>query len=185
MRWISLILMFTSLTCTAQVVQNFSLTNVLDNTSVSLEDFSPNSGVVIIFTSIDCPYDDYYLSRIQELAETYKTKTPVLLINSNSDESIDQVKKYVEQTRLTIPYLIDKDHKVLASLNPRKSTECFLLQNSGEKFTVVYRGAIDDNAQTASEVNHFYLKEAIDMLLAKQKIATSDVRPVGCSIRKN
>lgn len=185
MRWISWILLFTSITCTGQVVQNFSLTNVLDNKSVSLEDFSSNTGVVIIFTSNNCPYDSYYLNRIKELAELYGTKTPVLLINSNTEESADQMKNYAERSGLSIPYLADKEQKVLANLNPRKSPECFLLQREGGKFTVVYRGAIDDNAQTASAVNHSYLKDAISKLLAKQKIEIPDVRPVGCSIRKN
>jgi len=157
----------------------------MDGKTISLEDFTSSPGVVIIFTSINCPYDGYYLNRIKELAETYGTKTPVLLINSNTEESIDQMKSYAERSRLSIPYLADKEQKVLANLNPGKSPECFLLQNAGGKFTVVYRGAIDDNAQTASEVNHFYLNEAIDKLLAKQIIETPNVRPVGCSIRKH
>jgi hypothetical protein len=73
----------------------------------------------------------------------------------------------------------------MASLNPRKTPECFLLQQSNGKFTVVYRGAIDDNAQSENEVDHHYLKAAIEKLLAKQKIEVPDVRPVGCSIPKN
>jgi peroxiredoxin len=185
MRWISLILIFTTFICAGQVVQNFSLVNVTDDKSVSLEDFSSSTGVVIIFTSINCPYDDYYFNRIQELAETFKTRIPVLLVNSNPDESVDEMKKKNAQRKLSTPYLVDKDQKALTILNPRKSPECFLLQNTAGKFTIVYKGAIDDNAQTASEVNHFYLKDAIDKLLSKQKIETPDVRPVGCSIRRN
>ncbi len=183
MKWICLVLIFISLTCTGQVVKNFSLTNVMDDKPVSLDDFSASQGIVIIFTSANCPYDSYYHERIQELAQTYSTKIPVLLINSNPDESIDQVKKHA--VKFKIPYLTDRDQKALVTLNPRKSPECFLLQGVGGKFTIVYRGAIDDNPQTALAVNRFYLKDAIDKLLAKQKIETPDVRPVGCSIRKN
>ncbi len=185
MRWISLILVFISLTCAAQVVQNFSLTNVSNGQYVALADFSSQTGVVIIFTSADCPYDNYYLSRIQKLIETYQSRITILLINPNPDESMDQMKKYIDQNKLTVPYLWDLEQKAMSALAARKSPECFLLQNTGGKFTVVYKGAIDDNAQTASDVNHYYLKDAIDKLLAKQKIETPDVRPVGCSIRKN
>jgi peroxiredoxin len=185
MRWIILILVCISLNCTAQVVQNFSLTNVIDEKIISLEDFSANAGVIIIFTSNSCPYDGFYLNRIKELSEAYASKTPVLLINSTIEETADQMKTYASQRKLSMPYLADKEQKVLSNLNPRKSPECFLLQRDDGKFKVVYRGAIDDNAQTASAVNHTYLKDAVNKLLANQKIEVADVRPVGCSIRKN
>lgn len=184
MRLIALIFIVTSLNCTAQVIQNYTLPNVNDGKTISLEDFSSSPGIVIIFTSINCPYDEYYLTRIKELAEK-NTKTPVILINSSSNESVDQMKKFVEQNSIRIPYLADKEKKAFTNLNPRKSPECFLLQNKAGKFSVVYRGAFDDNPQTASEVDQPYLKNAIDKLLANQKIDTPDVRPVGCSIPKN
>ena len=95
------------------------------------------------------------------------------------------MKRYADENSLLTPYLADKEQKVLTNLNPRKSPECFLFQSKDGKFTVVYRGAIDDNPQTSSQVNHSYLKDAIDKLLAKQKIETPDVRPAGCSIQKN
>lgn len=185
MRWILLCLCGLSLNCTAQVVQNFSLINVTDGKTVSLEDYSSSSGVVIIFSSQTCPYDGYYHSRIKELAETYNSKTPLLLINSNLADSVAQMKSYAEKHKLSIPYLADKDQKAFASLNPRKNPECFLLKNTGGKFTIVYHGAIDDNPQTAAAVTHTYLKDAINKLLAGDKIEVPEVRPVGCSIRKN
>jgi len=185
MRLISLILVFMSLTCAGQSVQNFSLTNVSTGEYVALADFSSQAGVVIIFTSTDCPYDHYYLSRIWELIETYQSRITLLLINPNPEESMDRMKKYVARNKLTVPYLWDLEQNVMSTLAARKSPECFLLQNTGGKFKVVYKGAIDDNAQTAGEVNHFYLKDAIDKLLAKQKIEPPEVRPVGCNIRKN
>jgi hypothetical protein len=58
------------------------------------------------------------------------------------------------------------------------------LQKSGAEFKVVYRGAVDDNAQSEKEVKVSYLKDAITKLLAGQKIDVADVRPVGCSIKK-
>jgi hypothetical protein len=107
-------------------------------------------------------------------------------VNSSKEEneSVDHMKNYAEQCKLTVPYLADKDQKLLASLNPRKSPEGFLLQKSGNEYKVVYRGAIDDNAQSEKEVKVSYLKDAITKLIAGQKIDVADVRPIGCSIRK-
>lgn len=170
----------------AQTLQNFTLTNAVDGTAVSLESYASSPGVVIIFTTNSCPYDGYYLNRIRTLANQYNSKIPVLLVNSSTEatESVDQMKHYADQCKLPVPYLADKDQKLLSSLSPRKSPEGFLLQKSGADFKVVYRGAIDDNAQSEKEAKVSYLKDAITKLLAGQKIDVADVRPVGCSIKK-
>lgn len=178
---------FFSLTASAQTIQNFSLVNVMDGKSVSLSNYTSQAGVVVIFTSNECPFDQYYLDRIRSLHNTYSAKIPVILINSNleSKESPEAMKAYANRCSLGMPYLADKEQNVLNQFNARKSPEAFLLKNISGKFTVVYRGAIDDNAQTASEVRNAYLKTAIDNLQAGEKIEPADVRPVGCSIRKS
>jgi hypothetical protein len=94
------------------------------------------------------------------------------------------MKRYVEQQKITMPYLADIEQKAFSLLKPRKNPECFLLEQVAGKFVVAYHGAIDDNAQTAAAVNHQYLKDAINRLLGKQKMEMKDVRPVGCSIQK-
>lgn len=174
-----------SSTAVAQTIQNFTLTNAADGKEVSLESYASSPGVVIIFTTNSCPYDGYYLNRIRTLTQ-FNSKVPVLLVNSSTEatESVDHMKNYADQCKLSVPYLADKDQKLLSSLNPRKSPEGFLLQKSGTDFKVVYRGAIDDNAQSEKEVKVSYLKDAITKLLAGQKIDVADVRPVGCSIKK-
>lgn len=186
MRKLVFLFMLISSVSVAQTIQNVTLTNATDGKDISLESYSSFPGVVIIFTSNTCPYDGYYLNRIRTLANQYSGKIPVLLVNSNTGdtESTDQMKNYAEQYKLPVPYLADKDHKLFNSLNPRKSPEGFLLQKSGADFKVVYRGAIDDNAQSEKEVKSSYLKDAITKLLAGQKIEVADVRPVGCSIKK-
>lgn len=183
MRWFILLLLLSPVTGMAQVVQNFSLTNVTTGQYMALTDFSSRAGIAIIFTSTDCPYDDYYLKRVQALADATKSTIAFLLINSNSDESMDPMKKYIDQHGITIPYLWDIEQKAMTALGAHKSPECFLLRSSGGKFTVVYKGAIDDNPQTADAVKRNYLKDAIENLLAKVKIEKPEVRPVGCSIR--
>jgi peroxiredoxin len=184
--FVSLLFMLLSSASFAQTLQNFTLTNATDGKEVSLESYASSPGVVIIFTSNGCPYDGYYLNRIKALATQYNSKIPVLLVNSSNEatENVAQMKNYADQCKLSVPYLADKDQKLLSSLNPRKSPEGFLLQKSGADFKVVYRGAIDDNAQSEKEVKVSYLKDAITKLLSGQKIDVTDVRPVGCSIKK-
>jgi peroxiredoxin len=171
----------------AQTLDQFSLTNVVDGKTVSLSGFGSQPGMVIIFFSNACPFDLYYLDRIQQLASRYTGRMPVLLINAHNDpdETADKMKAFANLHALTIPYLADKDQTVMNKLTARRSPEAFVLKNSSGKFSVVYRGAIDDNPQAASEVTQPYVQHVVDKLLAGEKIDMPETRPAGCSLRRN
>jgi len=170
----------------SQQVADFSLTDVITGSTVSLETYPTCSGLVIIFTSNTCAYDEHYRSRIASLSKAYSDKVPVLLVNSNVEalESADNMVRKSQQLGLTIPYLADKDQTLMQRLGASKTPSAFLLKNSGGNFSVVYKGAIDDNPQVSGDVRQAYLKDAIDIMLANQKIETTEVRPVGCAIRR-
>jgi peroxiredoxin len=167
-------------------VPNFTLTNVVNGKTISLDTYPSCAGILIVFTTNACPYDEYYRTRIKKISNDYQDKVPVLLINSSIDavESAENMTKKAQQLGITIPYLADKDQTVMQSLGATKSPQVFLLKNSGGKFSVVYSGAIDDNAQVEKDVHQSYLKDAIDIMLTNQKIETAEVRPVGCALRK-
>jgi len=167
-------------------IANFSLPNVLNGQQVSLDTYPSCNGLLIIFTSNECPYDEHYRSRIKALASQYVDRVPVLLVNPHSDpnESAEVMAKKASTKSLGVPYLADKDQKLMNALGATKSPQAFLLKNSGGKFHVVYSGAIDDNAQVEADVRHAYLKDAIEIMLSNQNIATKEVRPTGCTIRK-
>jgi len=181
-----LIVCLISLKSSAQQVSNFSLVNVLNDQTISPATFPSCAGLVVIFTSNACPYDEYYRSRITKLSQSYQDRVPVLLVNANPDpaESKDNMVKKAKQLNLSIPYLTDKDQTLMTALDAKKSPEAFLLKNENGKFTVVYRGAIDDNAQVEADVRHSYLRDAVDIMLTNQKIETPEVRPVGCNLKK-
>ena len=181
------ILVAVSFSVVAQTpVQNFTLTNVVDGASVSLESYPSCSGLVVLFTSNTCPYDGYYTARLKHLITTYQGKIQFLLVNSyqEPEESAIKMKSAYDSWTLPVPYLADKDQAAMECLGARKSPEAFLLKNNGGKFTVVYSGSIDDNAQVSAAVTESYLRSAIDKLLAGQQINTPTVRAIGCSIRK-
>lgn len=170
----------------AQQLETISLTNVVNGQAVSLETFPSCSGVVIIFTSNSCPYDEHYRARVKKLGSSFQDKVPVILVNSNTEpaESKENMAKKAQQLGLSVPYLSDKDQVLMQKLGATKSPQAFLLKNNAGKFTVVYSGAIDDNAQVEADVRHAYLKDAIDIMLSNQAVATPEVRPTGCTIRR-
>ncbi len=180
------ILMVLSIASQAQTIQDFSLKNVADGKTVSLNSFTSCRGIVIIFTSNECPYDNQYRERIKKLNDLYKGNIQFLLINSHPEprENVKAMVAAYQGWGLPIPYLADKDQVALECLNAKKSPEAFLLKKNGTTNTLVYKGAIDDNPLVNSDVDNAYLKIAIDQLLANKRIEVSGNRAAGCTIRK-
>lgn len=180
-----LLMLLVALHAGAQV-KNFTLTNVVNGKPVSLDTYPSCAGVVVVFTTNACPYDEYYRARINKLSKSYTDKVPVLLVNASIEpaESVENMTKKAQQLGLSVPYLADKDQTLMQTLGATKSPQAFLLRNEGGKFTVVYSGAIDDNAQVEADVRHAHLRDAIDIMLTNQRIETPEVRPTGCTIRK-
>lgn len=170
----------------AQQLADFNLKNVVNGQDVSLQSYPSCEGLLIIFTSNTCPYDEHYRNRLKRLASEVGDKVPVLLVNSNTEpaESVENMTKKAQQLGLKTPYLADKDQLLMQQLKATKNPHAFLLKNNNGKFTVVYNGAIDDNAQVEADVKHAYLRDAIDIMLANQSISTPEVRPAGCTIRR-
>jgi hypothetical protein len=169
-----------------KAIDDFILKNVINGNDISLSTYPACSGLVIIFTSNACPYDEYYKNRIQKMAKDYSDKVPVLLVNSSTDgnETPEQMIKKAQQSGMTVPYLADKDQILLQKLGATKTPYAVLLKNNGGKFSVFYSGALDDNAQVETDVHQQYLRDAIDALIAGKTPAVAEIRPVGCTIRK-
>jgi len=183
--YLLLLVLLVTLPAGAQI-KNFTLTNVVTGQPISLDTYPACAGLVIVFTTNACPYDEYYRGRIGKLTKAYSDKVPVLLVNSSIEpaESADNMTRKAQQAGFSAPYLADKDQTLMQSLGATKSPQVFLLKNNGGKFTVVYSGAIDDNAQVEADVRHNHLRDAIDIMLTNQRIETTEVRPTGCTIRK-
>lgn len=181
-----LTLWLASIQVSGQIVNNFKLVNVLNNQPISLDTYPSCEGMVLIFTSNACPYDEYYRNRITKISQAYPDRVPVLLVNSHTDpnESPEKMMVKGKQLNLSVPYIADKNQVLMANLDVRKSPEAFLLKNEDGKFRVIYHGAIDDNAQVEADVRHSYLRDAIDIMLTNQKVETPEMRPVGCNLKK-
>ncbi|HEX7015317.1 MAG TPA: thioredoxin family protein, partial [Cyclobacteriaceae bacterium] len=70
-------------------------------------------------------------------------------------------------------------------LKVTRTPEAIVLKPDNDKYTVFYRGAVDDNAQVATDVHHHYLTDAIDALLSGRNASEPVVRPMGCNVRQN
>ncbi len=175
-----------AITSAAQaVVANFSLTDVGTGSYVSLDQFAGKQGVVVLFTSNECPFDNYYSDRIASLVRIYSDRIPFLMVNSHTDPAEAEAKMKEKAAGWThrSAYLADKSQQAMEACGARRSPEVFLLKPSPEGFRVYYSGAIDDNPQKPGAVSMQYLRDAMDNLLGG-KPGPAPVRAAGCSIRR-
>lgn len=172
-------------------IVNFTLPNVVSGNNFSLSEFSDSKAIVVIFTSNYCPYAKLYNSRINSLIQRYKSKgISFVLINSNNPaksnvDNLSNMSKTATELGIKIPYLIDSNQKVADMFGAHKTPEVFLLTpSSANQYEIVYRGAIDDNPQVASDVNHHFLQEAIEDVLSGNRPKQLSMHPTGCMIRR-
>ena len=145
-----------------------------------------DKGVVLIFSSLTCPYDQYYRERILTLHEAYGARgIKVVMVNSNtgSGDSAEEIKKFTSKNQWPIPYLIDTEGKVASELDIAKSSTALLIGNRGGKYSIQYTGSIDSNALNSDDVQEKYLEDALNNYLSGQPIDPKETQSAGCRIR--
>jgi peroxiredoxin len=190
---------------------DFSLKNV-DGKMLSLSDFTKAKGFIIIFTCDHCLYSIVYQQRIIDLDKKYKSSGyPVIAINSDDADVIypkpsvqiingsiasasfdsagaarfDSYEYMIKQAKdeyYTFPYLFDETQSVAREYGATRTPEVFVLQKSNGVLKVRYTGAIDDNTDDANAVEHRYVEDAVDALLAGKTVAVAETKNIGCAI---
>ena len=172
-------------------ILSFTLKNINDNNLYNLSDNTDVKGITLIFTNNSCPYAKLYESRVIDLANEFKEKkVPFVFINSQpnsnlSDVELSALAQYSSEHKITFPFLLDPQGLTSKKFGASKIPECYVLKFINGSFVLFYKGAIDDNPQTSSDVSNFYLKDAINSLLLNNPVKISERRPSGCMIPLN
>lgn len=154
----------------------------VDGKTHSLSDIDNAKAIVVIFTCNHCPVAQAYEDRIIELTADYKDKeVEVVAINVNNmeDDKLPAMKKRAEEKGFEFAYLYDPSQEIGRAFGATVTPHAFVLDGEGK---LVYAGAIDDNMDLA-EVQHRYLRDALDAVLAGSKPEVDSMKPVGCGIR--
>lgn len=169
-------------------VESFALPSVSGKT-LSLEDYSEEKGLIVVFLSNTCPFVKLYEERLIELHQDYADKGyPVLAICSNDigrspGNSFEKMKEYHAEQAFPFEYLRDKDQSILRQFGASKTPEVFLLQRSGNEFVLRYQGAIDDSPRNRKNVEVKYVEAAIAALEKGETPDPAQTKAIGCGIR--
>jgi peroxiredoxin len=171
-------------------VEDFSLLNVEDKSTIALNSFSSQKIVVLIFTSHNCPYSKIYEQRTKNFIQKYGQKAVTfLLVNPNNpvnnpEESIEEMARAAKERVYQAPYLADSGQIVCDKFGATKTPEVFVLKNQSGNFILKYKGAIDDNPQVAANVVTNYLQDALEAILSNQPVKISEKKATGCMIHR-
>lgn len=170
-------------------VADFRLKNV-DERMISLADYKAQKGVVIVFTCNHCPFSKAYEDRILALDRKFAPLGyPVLAIMPNdpaaySDDSFDNMKSRAREKGYSFPYVIDETQAVARAFGASRTPQVYVLKKTaGDRFTLEYTGAIDDNPQDAVGVKKRYVDDAVTALLAGRSMALTSTKAIGCGIK--
>ena len=167
----------------------FKLKDVVNGKEISLADYKGKI-VVMTFQSINCPWDRYreeggYQRVLNKLADEYKDKdVQFIAINSNSDETVDQVKVYAEKSGVPYPILKDPGNVVADEYGGATTPHFFVIDKEGK---LVYMGGVEQAPNTPEECGQMeeqYLVPVLNALIAGEKLPYEVTKSKGCTIKR-
>ncbi len=134
--------------------------------------------VIVNFWSAECPHSERADMLLTENLAHWGQDVQLLAIASNRNESVQMVAEVARARRLPM-VLIDAEHAVADLYEAVTTPHVFIVDRGG---LLRYRGAVDDVTFRQRKATRFYLKEAVDALLAGQVPELQETPAYGCTI---
>ena len=154
-----------------------------------LSQFQNSKALVIVFMCNHCPYVKATLDRINKLAQTYSLRGVQLIgINSNDaakypDDSFEEMKKLVQDRKLSFPYLHDETQEVARAYDAACTPEFYVYGNMDHQFSLQYHGRLDDNWKDEAAITQRDLELALEEILVGKRPRSDQKPAIGCSIK--
>lgn len=145
----------------------------------SSSEYDGARATVVVFLCNHCPCAKSYQNRFIDFVKNYKSKgIQFVAFNSDSSETLDQMKQRAKESGFNFDYLKDNSQTVAKSLRAQTTPHVFIL-NAERK--VVFSGAFDDD-KSGQKVAKQYVRDAIEDILAGRSIKTDESKLCGCAI---
>ncbi|WP_373496334.1 thioredoxin-like domain-containing protein [Aquiflexum sp.] len=172
----------------SQRVANFQLKDAVSGQVFELDMHKNSKAIVLVFTSLNCPFSKLYEDRIIALQSSFSSDGFVFaMINPHSgieeEENTAMMKQRVEEKSLKFPFLDDNAQLVTKQFGITKLPEVVVITPSPTGYAVSYRGAIDNNPQMEANANMKYLESALGAIQNKRNPSPSSSRAVGCNVK--
>jgi peroxiredoxin len=154
----------------------------VDGRKRALADFADAKLIVLVFTCNHCPVATASQDRLVALQKEFLDRGVRLVAvcsNLGQEDDLPAMKERAESNGYNFPYLRDADQSVGRAYGARQTPTALVLDGDRK---IAYMGAIDDSWEDAGRVERDYLRDAIEALLAGQRVPVAETRPQGCEI---
>jgi AhpC/TSA family len=142
--------------------------------------------VIVNFWSAECPWSERADNQFKQwlaLGRSPRTgewgeRVTLLTVASNANETLELIAEAAHQRGLA-PVLLDSGCKVADAWGAQTTPHAFVVDESG---ILRYQGAVDDVTFRQREPKRFYVKEAVDALLAGRLPDVASAPAYGCTL---
>jgi peroxiredoxin len=147
----------------------------------SLTEYKDAKAIVLMFIATQCPVSNAYNSRMVELYNDYKGKNVAIVgINSNKQESVDEVKSHSKEHGFEFTVLKDWKNVVADRFEASFTPEIYVLNANLE---LLYHGRIDDS-RNLDKISTRDLRKALDEILDGKEVSRTTTKAFGCTIKR-
>jgi hypothetical protein len=145
------------------------------------------NGVLVLFSSPRCAWVNAWQDRYATIARAARRHDiGMLVVNANADarsksDSLAAMTPPAPAQNDSFPYVQDRNARLADAFGATTTPGAFLFDGS---LTLVYRGAIDDNARNADAVEHPYLLSALEAVGTGGAVRPRTTEAVGCPIQR-
>lgn len=156
--------------------------------NLTLNAAAKSNGLLVIFSCNTCPWVARWEDRYADISQIAQFNSVGLIaINSNEayrdrGDGMEEMIRYANKANYNFPYVLDRNHEVADAFGAKSTPHIFLFNADME---LIYTGSIDDNASRAEAVTQYFLKDAIEQMVAGQQILNATTETLGCSIKRN
>jgi peroxiredoxin len=157
-----------------------------NDTSVSLADLKEDV-VVVVFLADHCPFVKAIYDRVNDFALANKDKSVKVIgvavsgKGTRKSDDLNAIKELrtKDNKQFHFTYAFDESQDVGRAYNATNTPQFFVLDKARK---VRYQGSFDNSPMKEDKATKFYVKDAVDALLADKEPPVTETQQIGCGI---
>jgi peroxiredoxin len=134
--------------------------------------------IIVNFWSAECPWAERADNQFKQSLLEWEERVVLLTVASNANETLQQIVG-VSRQRGIAPILLDSGCGLADAWGAQTTPHVFVVDQAG---ILRYQGAVDDVTFRQREPKRFYVKDAVDALLAGRLPEVALAPAYGCTI---
>ncbi len=166
---------------------DFSLPDVVSGQSVSLNTFSGNKALLVMFICRHCPFVIHVQKELARIGKDYSDKdVGIVAISSNDAQSHPEdspagLKQMAEELGFGFPFCYDESQETAKAFAAACTPDFYLFNEARQ---LVYRGQLDDSRPGNDiPVTGKDLRGALDAVLRDEPVGRDQRPSIGCNIK--